>query len=271
MENRESKIEYLSSEEKVIYFVEEEIELLKDLASHVANRFLDFEVMGFTNLEDLKTEMLERRPTVIISCIDFRTGNSIFPIIKEMRSKETTRNIPVILTGPRSRIEEKEELIAEYNCDVVPKAVRVPRLLTAVENGIKEASRVNFDTIKLDTGEILFGEGEQSHSIYILKSGILDIIKETEEGTKKIATLEGQQMVGEMAFLNGEKRSATVEARVPSEIIRLKLGDPATFIKEQPFWLGMLIETLIARVTEMGDKLADVLDHDEDEEDGDAA
>ena len=138
---------------------------------------------------------------------------------------------------------------------MVPKSIRVPHLLGTISAAIKQANSVNFESHTLRTGEVLFKEGERSTSIYVLKSGKLAIIKEHSGSRNVIAEISGRQLVGEMAFLNNQGRSATVEAIDYSEVIELKLGDPESFIKEQPFWLGMILETLIGRVKELGDKL----------------
>lgn len=255
MDQKEKDLLYLSSGSKVIHFIDEDTDLLQKMGNIIANAFLDYDVIAMTNIEDTVEEVYQKRPTVIVCCLDFHDGSSIFDLMKILKSKETTKKIPVIVTGTRGRIEEEAELIKKYKLHVVPKSIRVPHLLGSISAAIKESNSINFEMVSLSTGDVLFTEGERSTSIYVLKSGKLAVFKEGQTGRKVIAELSGRQLVGEMAFLNAETRSATVEALEDSEVIELKLGDPKSFINEQPFWLGMLLETLIKRVQEADSQL----------------
>ncbi|MCG6881284.1 MAG: cyclic nucleotide-binding domain-containing protein, partial [Deltaproteobacteria bacterium] len=68
--------------------------------------------------------------------------------------------------------------------------------------------------VSYQTGETLFFEGDDTQDIYVLVSGRLDILK----GTKKIAEIIKEGAVfGEMSFLLGEKRTATVKAMTDVE------------------------------------------------------
>lgn len=256
MNNNEKDLLYLSSGTKIIHLIDEDTDLLKKLGNIIANAFLDYDIIAMTSLEDSLEEIQEKKPTVIVCSLDFADGSNIFELMKVIKSKEITKKIPVVVTGTRARLEEEAELIKKYNLQVVPKAIRVPHLLGTISAAINEANSINFDLVPLNAGETLFKEGDRSTSIYVLKTGKLAVIKENENGRSVIAELSGRQLVGEMAFLNGETRSATVEAVSDSEVIELKLGDPETFIREQPFWLGMMLETLVKRLKEMDEKLS---------------
>lgn len=255
MDNNEKDLLYLSSGGKIIHLIDEDTDLLQKLGNVIANAFLDYDIIAMTTIEDAIEEVQTKRPTVIICSLDFDSGSNIFDLIKFLKNKETTKNIPIIVTGNRSRIEEEDQLIKKHNLHVVPKAIRIPHLLGTISTAVSEANSVNFEVLKLSAGEVLFKEGDRSSSIYVLKTGKLAVYKEHSEGRSVLAELSGRQLVGEMAFLNGQARSASVEAIDETEVIELKLGDTDSFIKEQPFWLGMILETLIRRVKEMDEKL----------------
>ncbi|MFT6069056.1 MAG: DNA-binding response OmpR family regulator [Bacteriovoracaceae bacterium] len=258
MNSKEKDLLYLSSGSKIIHLIDEDTDLLKKLGNITANAFLDYDIIAMTSIEDSLEEIQEKKPTVIVCSLDFQDGSNIFELIKLLKAKEVTKKIPVIVTGTRGRLEEEAELIKKYKLQVVPKSIRIPHLLGTISAAINEANSINFDVVNLKAGEVLFREGDRSTSIYVLKTGKLAIIKENESGRSQIAELSGRQLVGEMAFLNGEIRSATVEAIVDTEVIELKLGDPESFIREQPFWLGMMLETLVRRLKEMDKKLSEL-------------
>jgi len=61
---------------------------------------------------------------------------------------------------------------------------------------------------KMDDGEVLFKEGEDGNDVYLVNEGSVEIWK----GGKFIATLEEGDIIGEMALLYSNTRSATVKA-----------------------------------------------------------
>jgi predicted acylesterase/phospholipase RssA/CRP-like cAMP-binding protein len=68
---------------------------------------------------------------------------------------------------------------------------------------------------------VLFREGEDSDSLYILISGRLRVMLAHEGGERTVAELGRGEMVGEMGVLTGEKRSTTVVAIRDSELVKL--------------------------------------------------
>ena len=85
--------------------------------------------------------------------------------------------------------------------------------------------------VSYETGETLFFEGDDSQDIYVLVSGRIDILK----GTKKIAEITREGVVfGEMSFLPGEKRTATVKAMTDVKAIRIPKENVEPFLMEFP-------------------------------------
>ena len=71
-------------------------------------------------------------------------------------------------------------------------------------------------------GQILFRENEAADSLYFVISGRLGVIVRASTGPGVlIARIEAGETVGEMEFLDGDVRSATVEALRDTELLRL--------------------------------------------------
>jgi CRP/FNR family cyclic AMP-dependent transcriptional regulator len=70
-------------------------------------------------------------------------------------------------------------------------------------------------------GATVFKEGQRHESLGIIVKGSIDILKESDGETQKVATLKSSQTFGEMALLDGEPRSATGIANVDSIIFFL--------------------------------------------------
>jgi PAS domain S-box-containing protein len=106
--------------------------------------------------------------------------------------------------------------------------------------------------ISFNVGETLFHEGDLSQDLYILVSGHLDIYK----GKKKIAEVtETGSFFGEMSFLLGEKRTATVRATQPVQTIRIPREEITTFLHEFPDIMGEITKSLAERLDETSQTL----------------
>ncbi len=76
-------------------------------------------------------------------------------------------------------------------------------------------------------GTILFEEGQEGTSMYVIQSGLVRITKKVRNGgTKTLAVLGAGEFFGEMAILNDKPRTATAEV---VEDARLLLIDARTF------------------------------------------
>ena len=73
-------------------------------------------------------------------------------------------------------------------------------------------------TEKHRKGDVLFEEGAWAFSAYFIKSGKVKILKEADGKQVIVATLKEGDIVGEMAFLGGTKRSASAVADTDVEV-----------------------------------------------------
>ncbi len=80
-------------------------------------------------------------------------------------------------------------------------------------------------------GQTIFLEGDPSQDLYILVSGQVDIIK----GNNKITEInEPGALFGEMSFLLGAKRTASVKAGSDVRVIRIPKEEVTSFLGEFP-------------------------------------
>lgn len=76
-------------------------------------------------------------------------------------------------------------------------------------------------TQEFGAGDVIIKEGDPGDRFFILVDGVLDIVKETEDGASHtLASLEDQgDFVGEMSIIDIQPRSATVRAREKSQLV----------------------------------------------------
>jgi CRP/FNR family transcriptional regulator, cyclic AMP receptor protein len=78
------------------------------------------------------------------------------------------------------------------------------------------------ETVYWDTGTVVFEEGERGDCCYVLHSGAVKVLRRFPDGRRiTLARLTPGHVVGELALMGGERRSATVQALEPTLAIAL--------------------------------------------------
>ena len=100
---------------------------------------------------------------------------------------------------------------------------------------------------KLNTGDILFNEGDKGDVMYLIRDGKVKITKGKGDDEKVLAVLKEGDFFGEMAIIDGSPRSASAIAATP---VTMLVIDKETFkakIKENPL-IEYVLETLSRRL-----------------------
>ena len=102
-------------------------------------------------------------------------------------------------------------------------------------------------TQEFEDGQIIFLEGDDSQDLFILINGQLDILK----GKKKIAEItKPGDLFGEMSFLLGDRRTATVKARRKGELVRIPKEEISVFLQKFPDMARTVTRLLARRLDE---------------------
>ena len=70
----------------------------------------------------------------------------------------------------------------------------------------------------LATGQVLFAQGANERTLYLLESGSLSVHNEDEKGRLRMALVTAGSLVGEGAFFSRRPRSASVQAAAPCKL-----------------------------------------------------
>ncbi len=103
-------------------------------------------------------------------------------------------------------------------------------------------------TIKVPAGGIIFSKGEAGDCMYIVQSGVIDMMI----GDKVIETIGANQALGFMSMIDDQPRSSTALAR---EACELSLIDVRTFrfmVDEVPNFSTYIMGMLARRIRGMG-------------------
>jgi len=88
---------------------------------------------------------------------------------------------------------------------------------------------------RADSGEILFWEGDAGDALYGVLSGRVRIGRSTSGGKEVfLSFVEPGDIFGEVALLDGGRRSATATAIEPSDLIRIARADFVALLAREP-------------------------------------
>lgn len=103
-------------------------------------------------------------------------------------------------------------------------------------------------TRRLGKGQLLFGEGENSRAMYFIKTGMIRLFKKKGEAVIELDTIRSGSVVGELAFLDGQPRSASAEALTDCELVEISGPVFQQVLSQIPDWLKILLKTVVGRL-----------------------
>jgi EAL domain-containing protein (putative c-di-GMP-specific phosphodiesterase class I)/CRP-like cAMP-binding protein len=111
-----------------------------------------------------------------------------------------------------------------------------------------------------DTDEYIFREGDDGECAYIIDSGMVEISLDKGEHKLVVATLTKGDILGEMAILNREARSASARAIVPTSVTAIPLDYVSKKIEEADPTVSMFLRLAMARYRDMNARLVQVFE-----------
>jgi CRP/FNR family transcriptional regulator, cyclic AMP receptor protein len=110
-----------------------------------------------------------------------------------------------------------------------------------------------------DDGKVLFRQGDPGDAAYLILDGQAEVVLESPTGPVTVATLGGNELVGEMAILTGAPRNATVRAK--GRLIALRIAkDPfMRMVREFPNMAVSIMQELAHRVDSTNSQLTTAL------------
>lgn len=126
--------------------------------------------------------------------------------------------------------------------------------LTALE---REKVSKRFHLLKVPEGTLLFKGGEPSQSLYMIKSGEVEIfIQDRREKKTTLATLRSGNFFGEIGVVMNKPRMAFAKATQPSELLELTKEDMEACLLKFPKLQPILKEISSKRLVQMRELLS---------------
>jgi CRP-like cAMP-binding protein len=112
-----------------------------------------------------------------------------------------------------------------------------------------------FKLVEVRKGQPVFRQGEQGGALYIVKEGMLEVQTVLHGERLTLARLGRHQFFGEVSFLTGVPRTATVHALADSELLEIEEAELRELVKHHPFMKEVLSRYHLDRVTATADSL----------------
>lgn len=214
---------------KWIYYVEDDTSI-RELVLY-ALKTAEFQVMGFENAASFYKRMKEQQPDLILLDIMLPDEDGV-SILKKLKSRPDTENIPVIMMTAKSSEYDKVLGLDSGADDYITKPFGVMELISRVKAVIRRSDRS-----KGSAGEVLkIGElvlDEQKHEVYACGQEVSLTFKEFELLSylmkNRGLVLSRDKILNTIWNYEYEGESRTVDVHIGS--LRQKLGTCGDFIK----------------------------------------
>jgi CRP-like cAMP-binding protein len=94
---------------------------------------------------------------------------------------------------------------------------------------------------KFKAGEVIIHEGEENRDLYVLSEGTLEVSVQDESQKIVVSEITSPEILGEISFLNGSPRTATVSAKTDVEIFILSYEKVQQELSDIPTWFRMVL------------------------------
>ena len=213
----------------MIYYVEDDTSI-RELVLY-ALKTAEFQVMGFENAASFYKRMKEQQPDLILLDIMLPDEDGV-SILKKLKSRPDTENIPVIMMTAKSSEYDKVLGLDSGADDYITKPFGVMELISRVKAVIRRSDRS-----KGSAGEVLkIGElvlDEQKHEVYARGQEVSLTFKEFELLSylmkNRGLVLSRDKILNTIWNYEYEGESRTVDVHIGS--LRQKLGTCGDFIK----------------------------------------
>jgi len=96
-------------------------------------------------------------------------------------------------------------------------------------------------------GDVIFRQGDRGEIMYVIKAGTLDL----RINDRTVETLDANDIMGEMALLDNETRSATAVAVTDCQLVPINSEKFAYLVKETPFFAVEVMQIMARRLRRM--------------------
>ena len=110
-------------------------------------------------------------------------------------------------------------------------------------------------SVQYKEGDVLTREGDENRDLYILSKGTLEISVKGDDGPVVVGEVQPPEIIGEISFLNGSPRTATITAKTEAEVYILSYYQVEHEMSDIPAWFKLILRTLTQRMQSCSGKI----------------
>lgn len=116
-----------------------------------------------------------------------------------------------------------------------------------------------------DAGDVICKQDDSGNSLFVVCHGSVDVIRENGDASKIIASIRPNNLLGEIAFIDGSKRSATAVAKTKVTLLQMSQKEYLELMRLNPLLWGSLnlriARELCKRLRQTSKVMAQYLDY----------
>ncbi len=186
----------------------------------------------------------------------FLTGE---PRTATVRTLEASELLELAASSMRSAVKKyprlREVLFELYRERALTNVLSASPLFQVIPSKDRARLAPRFKLVELPPGAPAFEEGEAGGSLYLVKDGMVEVRTELRGEALVLARLGKHQFFGEVSFLTGVPRTATVHAVEPTELLKIEQAELKDLVRHHPFLKDVLSRYHLDRVTATAETL----------------
>lgn len=104
-------------------------------------------------------------------------------------------------------------------------------------------------------GDAIVTQGQVGDCMFVVQSGEVEVVKDTDDGPVRLAMLGPGSFFGEMAIFERETRSATVRARGEARVLTVDKRTLLRRIRKDPLLALNILQTMSGRIRQLNAEL----------------
>ncbi len=193
----------------------------------------------------------------------FLTGE---PRTATVRALEASELLELSAESMRSAVKKhprlREVLFELYRERALANVLSSSPLFQVIPSKDRARLAPRFKLVELPAGGQAFSEGEPGGALFLVKSGAVEVRAKLHGELLVLARLGRHQFFGEVSFLTGVPRTATVHAVEPTELLKIEEPELRDLVRHHPFLKDVLSRYHLDRVTATAESLKAFLKRD---------
>lgn len=107
-----------------------------------------------------------------------------------------------------------------------------------------------------EAGEVIVRQGDPGNCMFVIQKGVVEAIAEADGKQLRLRTMGANDIFGEMALFEEEKRTATIRAVGPARVLTIDKKNFLSGIHEDPSLALRIVRTMSHRIRDLTDRLA---------------